>query len=762
MTLNTDVIKPFLRRGDQSSIALEGDLYLQIIPNLAYLPTCQKHQCAAFIQDIAILVVWDDDPSHIISRATKIEKQLMSIISRSLYSSEKVIGSKTNVVVSEIAEESGEDQAFIEKPRRVALFHSIIIALTLALTLAAIGGGWRQIAVQTVIDKSIMRLVFIAVVPLQMWLGLFFFQSIITNVAQIVGPISHTEKNSKFYSGIASVRSFQEKTHPLPHVTIQCPVFKEGLRSVITPTIKSLKAAISTYEMQGGSANIFVNDDGMQLMSQEDAQLRRDFYEEHNIGWVARPKHNTDAGNGEPLFVRAGRFKKASNLNYALGVSTRVEEKLAQYQRPRTWTEEDEQSAYFDSLQAVIDEDEQRTWADGNIRIGDYILLIDSDTRVPEDCLIDAVTEMEHSPEVAIIQFPSGILNVTQSFFENGISFFTSLVYISISYIVACGDIPPFVGHNAILRWSAIQEISFQGVASNAKPGESERVEMYWSEETVSEDFDMALRLQTVGYTIRLASYKGTDFKEGVSLTVYDELARWKKYAYGCSELIFHPLRYWFTRGPFTPIFRKFLTSGIPFSSKISILAYMGTYYAIAAAWLLITANFFLIGWYYTRLDHYYINSFEIFFSIIIVFSGLGNLSLAIYRYRVGNVSLLPALWQNFKWVILLYIFFGGMSMHISEAILSHLFSINMTWTATAKEVENTTFFLEVPKLIRKFKFMFAYCILMVAAMIYLANFAPPFWRINEFIAVFPLGVVVFSHFMLPIALNPSLMLFTW
>jgi hypothetical protein len=68
----------------------------------------------------------------------------------------------------------------------------------------------------------------------------------------------------------------------------------------------------------------------------------------------------------------------------------------------------------------------------------------------------------------------------------------------------------------------------------------------------VSEDFDMALRLQTSGYILRLAAYAGQGFKEGVSLTVYDELARWEKYAYGCSELIFHPVKYWFVRGPFT------------------------------------------------------------------------------------------------------------------------------------------------------------------------------------------------------------------
>lgn len=37
--------------------------------------------------------------------------------------------------------------------------------------------------------------------------------------------------------------------------------------------------------------------------------------------------------------------------------------------------------------------------------IGDYILLIDSDTHVPQDCLLNAVSEMEASPQVAILQY---------------------------------------------------------------------------------------------------------------------------------------------------------------------------------------------------------------------------------------------------------------------------------------------------------------------------------------------------------------------
>jgi len=42
------------------------------------------------------------------------------------------------------------------------------------------------------------------------------------------------------------------------------------------------------------------------------------------------------------------------------------------------------------------------------MRIGEIILLVDSDTVVPEDCLRDAAREMAESPEVAIIQHASG------------------------------------------------------------------------------------------------------------------------------------------------------------------------------------------------------------------------------------------------------------------------------------------------------------------------------------------------------------------
>ena len=589
-------------------------------------------------------------------------------------------------------------------------------------------------------------------------------QSIVGCIVQLIGPTNQMRSNTKFYSGL---KSNPVSRNILPHLTIQCPIYKESLQETIIPTITSIQEAIRTYEMQGGTANIFVNEDGMQVISPEAAESRRQYYADQRVGWISRPKHKepprkkglwfsssptSGLNEGEEYFIRPGKFKKASNMNYAMAVSVRIEEKLAGVSRHGQWTQQDEDREYQKCLAEVIHEDQGRTKAEGNVRIGEYILLVDSDTRVPGDCFLDAVSELERSPQVAVLQYNSGVTNVSNSFFEHGITFFTRLVYTAIKYAVANGDVAPFVGHNAVLRWSALQEIAYV----------QDGVEKYWSEETVSEDFDMALRLQIRGYIVRFASYTMDGFKEGVSLTVYDELARWEKYAYGCSELIFHPFRYWPTKGPFTPLFRRFMGSNIPLPSKLTIMAYVGTYYAIASAWLLTLANYFLVGWFNGHLDHYYIDSFRIYVAIVVVFNCLGNLALAALRVRNHEQSLVPALVGNFKWVLLLTIFLGGISLHVSQAILCHLFSIDIEWGATAKEIVDIAFADEMSKVLRRFWKCFVFCVACAGGMAYLSLGAPALWRIDFFTAIWPLSTVVFAHFSLPIVLNPGLMRFKW
>lgn len=105
-------------------------------------------------------------------------------------------------------------------------------------------------------------------------------------------------------------------------------------------------------------------------------------------------------------------------MNFGLMLTNNVEAKLAEVFRHEGWTQNDEAVEYERCLSEVLEE-HGRAWADGNIRIGDYILIIDSDTRVPADCFLDAVSEMEQSPEVGIMQFSSGVMQVVGDFFEN-------------------------------------------------------------------------------------------------------------------------------------------------------------------------------------------------------------------------------------------------------------------------------------------------------------------------------------------------------
>jgi hypothetical protein len=118
------------------------------------------------------------------------------------------------------------------------------------------------------------------------------------------------------------------------------------------------------------------------ILPEEEADARRAFYLENNIGWVARPKHGVDG------FVRGGKFKKASNMNYGLNVSNRTEDRLQAIIEEKMRTEgttsvseENEDESYRSALEQVL-KDDGRAWADGNIRVGEFILIVDSDTRV--------------------------------------------------------------------------------------------------------------------------------------------------------------------------------------------------------------------------------------------------------------------------------------------------------------------------------------------------------------------------------------------
>lgn len=77
------------------------------------------------------------------------------------------------------------------------------------------------------------------------------------------------------------------------------------------------------------------------------------------------------------------------------------------------------------------------------------------------------------------------------------------------------------------------------------------------------------------------------------------------------------------------------------------------------------------------------------------------------------------------------FFFFGGLPIHLSQALLAHLFSYNITWGATKKEVERSNFFIEVPRILKRFAVAFILSFICIFAMVILATTIPPLaWRI--------------------------------
>src|SRR5271167_2809990 len=301
MTVNSRVIKTFLQWSpDAVDVPLLNGLRIQILPTVEDLPRARKHQFAAFVASEALLVVWDDEALHLVQRAKAIENELMELVWSTGEPGDEITEKGPVTTSYEVDEESGD---IIPTERPLHIENAVLVGFTLILVVTTLGAGARQLAIAVAVDGSYLRLALLLLTPIQIFFTLFFAQVIVGCLSQLFGPVRQLTMNSKFYSARPPPRL---QTPILPHITIQCPVYKEGLSSVIAPTVKSIKQAISTYELQGGSANMFVNDDGMQIIDEEERRARIEFYADHSIGWVARPKHGDN-------FTRRGKCKSPFN-----------------------------------------------------------------------------------------------------------------------------------------------------------------------------------------------------------------------------------------------------------------------------------------------------------------------------------------------------------------------------------------------------------------------------------------------------------------
>lgn len=744
MLLVTDATRKLIESTPPTakSIILGGHVN-KLVDNILPFPAYEITQTSGicFIKEIQGAILWVDDASKLNEYAQMWDEHITKLVfseksklvDHSIFGTEKDFQKDfANIhekpVGSDIDEEIGS-----EPDRQVQLMWPLTVAMTFVIMGLLIGTVAKSVVVEVVESGSYVHLLYFLYVPIVVILTAFFLSMIASGILQLVGPITHLQTNSKFYSAIPPKTTIARQN--LPHISIHCPVYKEQLWSVIDPTLQSCRAAVATYEAQGGTANIFICDDGGQLRSEEEQKLREEYYKANDISWVARRPHKKDG------FLRKGLFKKASNLNHGLNLSLEVE---AEYQRIKT--KDGDADEYEEARRNVLAARGDVDWCEGDLSIGSIVLIIDSDTRLPTDCMLNGALELRDSPDVGILQHTGSALIVSGDFWEHGMAHFLHMIFFGIRYTVAGGDLCPFLGHNAFLRWSAVTEVARRGADGDTQ---------FWSEDHVSEDFELALRMQTVGYSTRLACYNQNEFEEGVSITVYDEISRWTKYAWGCSELMFNPFRLWFKKGPFTSLIKEFLSSKrVPLAAKCYSLFYMWTYWIIGSTWIFTVVNYFLFGWFGNGVDRAYVNQFGILVSVCVVFGIHDLVVLPFAKYRLREYGLWEAVVTALKnfWIPIL--FFQGTSIHISKALFQHLIGREMSWGSTAKTVSGRTLVEEAPIIWRKYKVMFMICFVLIIAMIVLRFAVPTLFVINAFVAIVPLAWLVGFHVLNPFLLN--------
>ena len=172
MTISSDIVETFVEfHHDAVNVPLDDNgLFVQVLPTFADLARASKLQYAAFIASEKMLVVWDDEPMHIIARAEKLEKKLTSVVLRDEKDMEESGEKKgPHITVAELDEETGRP---LPQERPTHLMNTVLVGLTLALITTVLGAGFRQIAIEVAVDHNMIRLAFVALTPIQVFFTL--------------------------------------------------------------------------------------------------------------------------------------------------------------------------------------------------------------------------------------------------------------------------------------------------------------------------------------------------------------------------------------------------------------------------------------------------------------------------------------------------------------------------------------------------------------------------------------------------------------
>ena len=365
----------------------------------------------------------------------------------------------------------------------------------------------------------------------------------------------------------------------------------------------------------------------------------------------------------------------------------------------------------------------------------------------------DTVGEFLAYPELPYTQhYTTPFADQNRNYWEQFISHFTRQIYSEIGGGVANGDGTPLVGHNAFLRWAALQKVAYSD-----KHCLSHQVK-YWSECNVSEDFDMCIRLGNHGMFGRYVMYTGDDFQEGVSLSYMDEIIKFKKFAYGACEILFNPFKLWPTRGPFAPLLLLFVRNPhINWYSKFGMLSYVSSYLAMGAAFYFMLFEGVMSVLNPGFHDVFMIRGFDLMLTCTLIFGGVGTICHGVvFQWRReaanGKANILRIIWNRIKWVPATVIFFNSVLFPITMTCFMYFFSLKAVWGATAKETKNTSCIRALYETLSGYRYEYILYITLLGGY----SFCIWYYDVGLYRGWAVMSYCV-GHIMGPILLNPSI-----
>jgi cellulose synthase/poly-beta-1,6-N-acetylglucosamine synthase-like glycosyltransferase len=462
-----------------------------------------------------------------------------------------------------------------------------------------------------------------------------------------------------------------------PSVTIQIPVFREPFDTVIRPTLESARKAAERYRRKTGArCNVLVCDDGLLCFANNDLEgaladanrtppaarstaqsevlARNAYYEDTDVAFVARPWPRP----GVPGTERAGRFRKASNLNYALRLADRLEpgEPLS------------EEHARFRT--ALAEHAFALGVSRGDVRVGEFIVQLDKDSVMPPDVIQATIPEFLADPTLAYTQHSTYPTNEDR-YFSAMVGWFTRLLFnlaISSKCLIP-GAMTPMLGHNLFLR----------------------RADLFraggWHEHSVCEDLDLMLRFHESGRHGKYICYPGHDFGEAVTRVYTEELEKFRRYAFGAAEAVVNPITEWERRGIVKESWRRFCRSEhVRWYQVLDLFQFFFSLINIASIVPFAVITGLGIVHPYTALTMGLLS--------LAVFSIVSLPAIYLLRRR-GGMDAMPAnrVWRSrygaWKAVLLQFslgISFIGYSMAVMSGALAHIFNRPLVFAETSSD----------------------------------------------------------------------------